>query len=213
VLWQAAATLGEFRFGQRRFGEASAAFDRAIEIIKNEGLTPKPPSPDEIEGLVQRAAQARLLNAAPSPAAPGGSFVPAARDKRDGRLGGLYSQSIRGITPHSIPIPITFVYGQATFTPVGDQAAHELLDALREQHPEKVILVGHTDPRGTPAGNQRLSVDRAKALAKFLSDNGLDVAIEAVGKGETEPLVIADRSGLTEEDIFALNRRVEWRRP
>jgi outer membrane protein OmpA-like peptidoglycan-associated protein len=213
VLWQAAATLGEFRFGQRRFADAAAAFDRAIEIIKNEGLTPKAPSPDEIAGLVQRGSQARLLAAEPAPNAPEGTFAAAVKDKRDGTLGGVYSQSIRGVTPRTLPLPVTFVYGQAAFTSVGEQAARELLTALREQRPDRIILVGHTDPRGTPQGNLRLSVDRARAVAKFLADNGLEIPVETVGKGQTEPLVIPDRSGLTEDDIFALNRRVEWRRP
>ena len=117
------------------------------------------------------------------------------------------------MVPRALPVPITFVYGQAAFTSVGEQAARELLTALREQKPERIILVGHTDPRGTPQGNMKLSIDRAKAVAKFLADNGLDIPVEASGKGQSEPLAIADRSGLTEEDIFALSRRVEWRRP
>src|SRR5215204_1218448 len=44
VLWQAAATLGDVRFGERRFADAARAFDRAIDIIKNETLTPNAPS-------------------------------------------------------------------------------------------------------------------------------------------------------------------------
>ena len=40
VLWQASATVGEVRFGERRFVEAAQAYDLAIEIIKNESLTP-----------------------------------------------------------------------------------------------------------------------------------------------------------------------------
>ena len=39
VLWQASATMGEVRFGERRFVDAAQAYDLAIEIIKNESLT------------------------------------------------------------------------------------------------------------------------------------------------------------------------------
>src|SRR4051812_43972361 len=39
VLWQASGTLGEVRFGERRFAEAAEAYDRAIAIVKNETLT------------------------------------------------------------------------------------------------------------------------------------------------------------------------------
>ena len=48
VLWQASATLAEVRFGERRFQEAAKIFDRAIEIVKNETLTPIPSSKFEI---------------------------------------------------------------------------------------------------------------------------------------------------------------------
>jgi hypothetical protein len=52
VLWQASATMGEVRLAAplRRRG---AAYDRAIEIIKNETLTPTP-SKFEIDGLIER---------------------------------------------------------------------------------------------------------------------------------------------------------------
>src|SRR5262245_9422945 len=63
VLWQAAATLGEVRFGERRFAEAAQAYDRGIEIIKNETRTPAVLSKFDIEQLVERAGQARLLAA------------------------------------------------------------------------------------------------------------------------------------------------------
>ena len=36
--------------------------------------------------------------------------------------------------------------------------------------------------------------------------------METAGKGANEPIQLTDTSGLTQEDIYALNRRVEWRR-
>jgi len=38
------------------------------------------------------------------------------------------------------------------------------------------------------------------------------VTIETEGKGANEPMRLSDSSGLSDEDIYALNRRVEWRR-
>ena len=58
----------------------------------------------------------------------------------------------------------------------------------------------------------KLSNARAEAVAEFLRQNGIDAAIESIGKGATEPMRLHDTSGLTQEDIYALNRRVEWRR-
>jgi outer membrane protein OmpA-like peptidoglycan-associated protein len=212
VLWQASATVGEVRFGERRFVEAAQAYDVAIEIIKNETLTPAAPSKFDIEGLIERSGQARLLAANAGGSAESEKFVKTAKDHRDGTLGGFYSRSVRGIVPRAIPVPITFDYRKATFTDVGQDAARELLGALQEQRPSRIVLVGHTDVRGTAEFNLKLSRDRADAVASFLQQNGLAIPVETAGKGANEPMRLSDTSGLSEEDIYALNRRVEWRR-
>ena len=138
--------------------------------------------------------------------AGGEKFVKTAKDQRDGTLGGLYSRSVRGIVPRSIPVPITFEYGTTNFTNVGQDAARELLGALQEQKPSRVLLIGHTDVRGTAEFNMKLSRDRAAAVASFLQQNGLTIPVETEGKGANEPMHLSDTSGLSEEDIYALNR-------
>jgi outer membrane protein OmpA-like peptidoglycan-associated protein len=206
VLWQASATLAEVRFGERRFAEAAQAYDLAIEIIKNETMTPTAPSKFDIDGLIERAGQARLL------AANSDKFVSTAKDRRDGTLGGFYSRSVRGIVPHAIPVPITFEYRKTDFTDVGQEAARELLEVLQEQRPSRILLVGHTDARGTAEFNMKLSRERAAAVAAFLRQKGLAIPVETDGKGFNEPAQLSDTSGLSQDDIYALNRRVEWRR-
>jgi outer membrane protein OmpA-like peptidoglycan-associated protein len=212
VLWQASATLGEVRFGERRFVEAAEAYDHAIEIIKNETATPVAPTKFDIEGLVERSGEARLLAASGSGSAGTEQFVKTASDKRDGTLGGLYSRSVRGIIPQAIPVPITFEYGSTAFTHVGEDAARELLMALQQQRPMHVLLVGHTDVRGAAEFNMKLSRDRADAVAAFLRQNGLAIPVSTDGRGANDPIRLSDTSGLSEDDIYALNRRVEWRR-
>jgi outer membrane protein OmpA-like peptidoglycan-associated protein len=211
VVWQASATLGDVRFGQRKFVEAAQAFDRAIEIVKNEALTPTPPSKFDIEGLFDRAGQARLL-AANGTTEKDTKFVKTALNQRDGTLGGIYSPSVRGIIPRAIPIPITFEFAKTSLTKVGELAARELVTALKEQQPSQIVLVGHTDVRGTEQFNAQLSRERAEAVASLLRERGIDAKVETIGKGSTQPMRITDTSGLSQEDIYALNRRVEWRR-
>jgi outer membrane protein OmpA-like peptidoglycan-associated protein len=109
-------------------------------------------------------------------------------------------------------VPITFDFAKTTFTNIGEDAARELADVLREQRPTRIILVGHTDVRGSDERNMALSRARAEAVAAFLRQNGIDVAIETIGTGAKQPMPIADKTGLTQEDIYALDRRVEWRR-
>jgi outer membrane protein OmpA-like peptidoglycan-associated protein len=212
VLWQASATIAEIRFEQRRFGEAAHKFDEAIEIVKNETLTPKEPTRAEIEDLLDRAAQARLLAANHEREKANGGFVATLASTRDGTLGGLYSPRVRGIVPRVVPMPITFDYRSASLTPQGELAAGELARAIKEQRPARVTLVGHTDSRGGDDYNEKLSIARAEAVAEFLRRTQIDVPVEAEGVGASEPLHLSSTAGLTEEDIYALNRRVEWRR-
>ncbi|MBL8587445.1 MAG: OmpA family protein [Methylobacteriaceae bacterium] len=212
VLWQASATLAEVRFGERRFAEAAQAYDRAIEIVKSETLTPTSPSPAEIQSLMDRAAQARLLAANDeTPERGKQKFVQTAANA-GGALGGVFSPVVRGIVPRAVPMPITFEYRSATLTQFGEQAARELLRAIREQNPPKVRVIGHTDARGSADYNLKLSKARAETVANFLRANGLAVPVEAEGVGFNEPMKIGAASGLSQDDIYALNRRVEWRR-
>jgi outer membrane protein OmpA-like peptidoglycan-associated protein len=211
VLWQAAATLAEVRFGQKRFADAALGFDRAIEIIKNERLTPLAPSRSDIENLFERAAQVRLLLAHSTANDRRAGFVETSRNSGD-MLGGIYSPSVRSIIVHSIIVPITFEYRTTTFTSAGEAAARELLAAMKQQQPQRATLVGHTDIRGSAEFNIKLSRDRADAVAHFLKTNGVVTSFETIGRGATEPLNLPNGFGLSQDEIYALNRRVEWLR-
>lgn len=211
ALWLASYALGELRFGQRRFADGALAFERAIEIIKNQTATPEAPGRDVIQQVIDRAAQAKLL-AANEEGTTTATFASAPKDKRDGTIGGAFSSDVRGVRPKSVPLPINFETGTAKATRLGLQAAAELLAAIKEQHPSEVLIVGHTDERGGDAYNMGLSERRANAVAKFLAENGVTVTIKILPRGKTEPLKIDDAGGLSRQDIWALNRRVEWRR-
>jgi outer membrane protein OmpA-like peptidoglycan-associated protein len=58
----------------------------------------------------------------------------------------------------------------------------------------------------------KLSLARAQVVAGFLKQHSIVVPVEVNGVGANEPLHLSDTSGLDQEDIYALNRRVEWRR-
>lgn len=68
---------------------------------------------------------------------------------------------------------------------------------------ETVQVIGHTDSTGPEAYNQGLSERRAQAVIDYLRSIGSTVNMEAIGKGESEP--VADNS--TKEGR-AMNRRV-----
>jgi outer membrane protein OmpA-like peptidoglycan-associated protein len=81
------------------------------------------------------------------------------------------------------------------------------LSAILERYPDKELLVsGHTALAGTAAARQKLSEERAEAVAKFLVEMGVrnDYNIYTQGFGADKPLVPN-----TSEENMARNRRVE----
>ena len=52
---------------------------------------------------------------------------------------------------------------------------------------KRVYIVGHTDDREAPNGAQRLSEQRAEAVAKHLEEN-FGIASQVEGRGSSEPL-------------------------
>ena len=210
VSWLAAKMLGDMHFAQRAFADAARAYDRAVEIIKNASKTPSPPREEQIKAVTDLANRSRLLAA--NEESPGAIFVSPPKDYRDGSIGGSFSQEIRGFTPKNVPLPINFETASARLTRIGQAAADELATALREQNPQRITIVGHTDERGSYDYNMRLSSQRAAAVASFLRQKGIAAPVVTIAKGKAEPLFLADRSDLTKQDIWALNRRVEWQR-
>src|SRR5258708_31332803 len=103
-----------------------------------------------------RSAQARLLAANVMRADGQTRFVQTAHDHRDGTLGGVFSRSVRGITPQAVPIPITFDYAKTSFTPLRKQAAQELATALKKNRPGPSQQVGHHERRGSSETNPQL---------------------------------------------------------
>jgi len=88
--------------------------------------------------------------------------------------------------------------------------SNELLDNIADtivHHPEITSLqvVGHTDAAGGPVHNQELSERRAAAVVGALQARGVSIALEAIGKGETEPLCQDET-----EACNAQNRRVDF---
>jgi outer membrane protein OmpA-like peptidoglycan-associated protein len=211
VLWQAAKAIADLRFSQRRYVEATMAFERALEIIWNPAKTPQAPNELMISQIFDRATQAKRLAANEEDKRRPAVYVPAPIT-RDGSPGGTFSEDIRGFKPIVIPLPIQFETASAVLSPVGNKAAAELLEALRHQKPRQVTIIGHTDERGGDAYNLRLAEDRVKAVKKFLQEQGIEAQITTVAKGKSEPANLQDVSDLTREQIWALNRRVEWRR-
>jgi outer membrane protein OmpA-like peptidoglycan-associated protein len=105
----------------------------------------------------------------------------------------------------NIPSNVSFDTGKyalkPALLPVLDSVARALV-----QHPElQAKAVGHTDSTGSVSFNQTLSVNRARAVTGYLTNQGVGAGrLQAEGRGSADP--VGDNN--TPEGR-ALNRRVE----
>ncbi len=93
---------------------------------------------------------------------------------------------------------------QARSFPVLDAVAR-----IMRENPQirKLRIEAHTDTKGKPAPNMKLSIRRAESVMKWLTDHGIDKArLEFQGYGETRPLFPREKS----DDEAQKNRRVEF---
>lgn len=198
--WQAQAMLGDLELARKRYEAATLAFQEALGLINDPVATPKAPPEADIQSIFRKAAECRLLAE---------RYVGVPVNHRSGSPEGLALTSVRGWAVQRVPLPVTFETGSTAFTPKGEQAASDLADYLLQQNPPEVTLVGHTDDRGSDQENLALSKRRAEALAAYLREQGFEGRIRTEGAGESQPIDLDDPERYTQEEIWALNRRVE----
>ena len=105
----------------------------------------------------------------------------------------------------NLPDGVTFATGSATISPAFRDLLDNVASSLR-QYPNSLIDVyGYTDTVGSSAANQRLSDQRAQAVANYLTSQGVASSrIRWMGFGETQLKV------QTGDNVAnPLNRRVE----
>lgn len=100
---------------------------------------------------------------------------------------------------------ILFDFDSDALRPAARDNLRNLSESLEEYPRTNVLLVGHTDAVGSDSYNEGLSHRRASTAASFLSSQGVRRSrIEAVGRGEMEPVAPNDREYGRQQ-----NRRVE----
>jgi len=82
-----------------------------------------------------------------------------------------------------------------------------LADFLKENGDVKLDIVGHTDLHGSDEHNNKLSLERAESVKKYLTGKGLDAGrFRTSGAGKTQPVVNRTGKGFDE-----INRRTEFK--
>ncbi len=101
---------------------------------------------------------------------------------------------------------VHFLTGKATIMADSNSLLAQVVDAIVKNGIKRVKVEGHTDNRGDKAFNQKLSEDRAKAVADYLISQGVEASrLESQGFGDSKPVA----PNLTARGR-ELNRRVEF---
>jgi len=81
----------------------------------------------------------------------------------------------------------------------------EFANSMSEYPETEILVVGHTDSKGSESYNQGLSQRRAESAADFLMNQGIAAdRLRTVGRGESEPVATNDTEAGRQQ-----NRRVE----
>jgi outer membrane protein OmpA-like peptidoglycan-associated protein len=115
---------------------------------------------------------------------------------------------------HAVPV-IRARYSERTFfdtasakvRPEAKPILDVLAEAMRRDMPDtNLLILGHTDSRGSNDYNSRLSLDRAKSVMIELANRGVRIEqMATIGIGELQPIA----TNATEKGM-AQNRRVEF---
>ncbi|MBD9368219.1 OmpA family protein [Xanthomonas sp. XNM01] len=105
----------------------------------------------------------------------------------------------------NMPGNVTFAFNSANLDPQFYPVLSSVADVLKEYDKTVVEVAGHTDSIGGDDVNQRLSEQRANAVAQFLTAQNVNQArFIVVGAGKRHPIASNDT-----EAGRAANRRVE----
>ncbi len=98
-----------------------------------------------------------------------------------------------------------FETGKADITPDSEATLNTVLTSLKNNPDWKIRVEGFTDNVGSQEANEKLSADRAEAVASWLADHGIDRSrLSSKGYGEARPI-----ASNASEKGRAKNRRVE----
>ena len=109
-----------------------------------------------------------------------------------------------------------FAFGRsdlAAMSPTGRASLDALVARLRSEYIQldRMNIIGHADPLGSPGPNERLSIDRANTVQQYLAQSGLgNVRMTSEGRGDREPVATQCGRVATPQAIacHAPNRRV-----
>jgi outer membrane protein OmpA-like peptidoglycan-associated protein len=163
----------------------------------------KPPTPPEsVSGATGPPAPARRTSEpkAPTPAAP--RFETAALPPGNIAASGACLGDARAA---ALRVEVHFARGDARLDTPGKELIDGLIAALNACPDAVIRIAGHADATGKTRHNQVLSRHRARGVASYMTDKGIDARrLVAVGYGDKRPVAPNDTQANR-----ARNRRIE----
>jgi len=100
---------------------------------------------------------------------------------------------------------LLFDFDSAALRPAAERDLAEFANSMEEFDGTKILIVGHTDSKGSESYNQELSGRRSASAANYLQRQGVDPSrLRTAGRGESEPVASNQTSEGRQQ-----NRRVE----
>ncbi len=117
----------------------------------------------------------------------------------------LVGAAVEALPPPPLQFVLHFKNDTAELTRESLDKVAEVLRIIKERSPVDISVVGHTDTMGTRPYNNRLGLERARAVAALLAKDGIDPSIfEITSHGKENPLVFTG-----DQVPEPRNRRVE----
>lgn len=195
-------------------GEAPEPPEHERAVVEEPAPAPEPEigvlDPEDYERGIRRRKQA-LANKLEEPpsAADTGYYM----DVQEAQVRQALNGSVIGLFRENPAIHLrisgtgAFETGSARLSPAIQQRLARVGEALEEYRLTLVVVHGHTDAAGDADYNQRLSEQRALAVARLLVESGLEAErVLAIGHGESRPLLHETSPGSRSPD-----RRIDIR--
>lgn len=118
-------------------------------------------------------------------AAPGEPFVLPGKE-----VDALVGPAVEALPQPPLQFVLYFKHDTAELTRESLNTVGQVLRIIKERSPVDISVVGHTDTMGTRPYNNRLGLQRARAVAVLLTKEGIDSSIlEITSHGKDNPLV------------------------
>ena len=101
---------------------------------------------------------------------------------------------------------VLFAFNESDLSGNAENSLNKLSNILQKYPETDIVIIGHTDSKGTEAYNQRLSERRANSVSYYLRNHNISASrVTVQGMGETDPVATNDS-----DEGRSLNRRVEF---